>query len=532
MKLKSLLVALSELEIDKKSFSKTNFNINFITDDSRSVKKDSLFVACKGLNYDGHKFISEAIDKGARVVVGEKNKSVLNLKKSVIYIRVNNSRRALGLLASAFYGNPSGNLKVIGVTGTDGKTTTASLIHHILSQSGKRVGLVTTVSAKIGNKEIDTGFHVTSPDPVTLNMILRDMVRAKCEYAVIEVTSHGLEQGRVSGVDFDAAVMTNLTHEHLDYHKTFEDYRDAKAKLIKSVKKITVLNKDDESYEFFKSLTPLGTQVLSYSIKSKVASVYSQNIKDIEEGTSFEVVDGVQSYSLETNLMGEYNISNILAALTCCRYYVIEPDVIKKALKTFKAPKGRLEKIENNKGLEIYIDFAHTPNSLENVLKLLRRKADSKQKKGKLIAVFGCAGERDIDKRSMMGEISAKYADISIFTAEDPRSEKVESIIDQIIKGAKKFGVKKLKGISEVAEWTPRMVDSMKKHLYESIPERGEAIALAIQKLAKKGDTVVIFGKGHEQSMAYDKIEHPWSDQEAVRIALKGGVKEIKRPNL
>ena len=229
MKLKSLLVALSELEIDKKSFSKTNFNINFITDDSRSVKKDSLFVACKGLNYDGHKFISEAIDKGARVVVGEKNKSELKLSKGIPYIKVNNSMRALGFLASAFYGNPSGNLKVIGVTGTDGKTTTASLIHHILSQSGKRVGLVTTVSAKIGNKEIDTGFHVTSPDPVTLNIILRDMVRAKCEYAVVEVTSHGLDQERVAGVDFDTAVITNLTHEHLDYHKTFEDYRNAKA---------------------------------------------------------------------------------------------------------------------------------------------------------------------------------------------------------------------------------------------------------------------------------------------------------------
>lgn len=471
-----------------------------ITDDSRKVKKGYLFVAMKGLTVDGHEFIPQAIKNGAKIVVGERD---LNLE-SVSYIKVPDSRKAFGLLASSWYDSPSKKLKVVGVTGTDGKTTTSNLVYSILKMSGRKVGLVSTINAKIGNKEYDTGFHVTNPEPLLLQKLLSQMVEKGCEYAVLEVTSHGLDQERVAGVKFDIGVLTNITHEHLDYHKTFEAYREAKAKLFKDVR-FAVLNKDDESFEYLTKRTK--GQVVSYSIE-KEAEFRAEGIRESEKGTQFTLVNKKKEYLVKTKLLGKYNVYNILAAVATALVSKVGMEDIQKAIESFEPLIGRLEEIKNNKGIKIYVDFAHTPNALREVLMLL-----SARKKGRLIPVFGCAGERDRQKRKMMGEISGRLADISVFTAEDPRSEDVNKIIDEMAEGARKSGAK----------------EGMGEKYFVRVSERGEAIARAIQKLAKRGDIVVVCGKGHEKSMAYNGTEYPWSDQEAVEMALRGEVKVIKR---
>lgn len=475
MKLKELLVALTDFQV----FGEEDTEIKGIFDDSREVKKGGLFVAITGLTVDGHDYIPSAISKGARVVVGEKNPKKDWLKK-ITYVKAPSTRAAMGLIASNWYKNPSFKLKVIGVTGTDGKTTTSTLIWWILKTARKRVGLVTSVSAKIGLKEYDTGFHVTSPDPIPLQSFLAKMKRARCEYAVLEVTSHGLDQERVAGVKFDVGVLTNITHEHLDYHKTYENYLSTKAKLFKNVRR-AILNREDESFERIKVLISNRVGILAYDLKT---------------------LDGTIREAVYEKFAQEYNRLNATAAILVAYEFGVMDKEIVAALKSFPGVPGRMEEVKNSKGFRIIVDFAHTPNALENVLVALRKELKTN---ARLIAVFGCAGERDVRKRSLMGEISTRLADTSVFTAEDPRSEKVGEIIKQMLSQTRK-GSKVYK-----------------------IPERGEAISFAIQKLAKKGDIVVICGKGHEKSMAYDGVEYPWSDQVAVKVALKGGVEKIKR---
>lgn len=404
-----------------------------ITADSREVKKNFIFVAIKGGSIDGHRFIDSAIENGAEVVVGEEDLKI----KSAEYIKVKDSREALGTLASAWFGNSAGKLKVIGVTGTKGKTTTCFIIYHILTKLGKKVGLVTSITAKIGNKEVDTGFHVTSPDVISLHKFLKEMSDAGCEYAVIEVSSHGIDQKRIAGVKFDIGVLTNIAPEHLDYHRTFEEYKRVKMSFISSAK--------------FKALSPTDTDL------------------DI--------------------LPGKFNNLNIEAALKAVEFLGIDRNSAIQTLGSFELPEGRLEEIKNSKGFKIFVDFAHTPESLEAALKHLRT-----QTSGKLIAVFGSAGERDPYKRPKMGEVAGKFADEVILTAEDPRSERVEDIIVQIKSGIKSKNAK----------------------IY-SEPDRKKAIKLALD-IAKNGDLVGIFGKGHEKSMNLDGIhETPWSDQKIVR---------------
>lgn len=368
------------------------------------------------------------------------------------------------------YNFPATKLKVIGVTGTKGKTTTCFLIYHMLSKLGKKVGLITSISAKIGSKVYDTGFHVTNPDSLTLNKFLVDMVNVGCDYAVLEVSSHGIDQNRIAGIKFDVGVLTNIAPEHLDYHKTFENYKNTKMSFINSA-------------------------------KNKVISPKITRLK---------------------LLNGDFNNLNLEAALMAVQKLGIKREDALKTIKSFRLPEGRLMKVKNNLGLSIYIDFAHTPDSLQAVLSYLR-----KNTKGNLIVVFGCAGERDPSKRTKMGEIAARLANFSIFTAEDPRSEDVDLIISTIAAGATK--------VLTAKELSPSVYkrndfNNTKKHLFFRVSERGEAISFAIRKLASRGDTVVLCGKGHETSMAYGGIEYPWSDKKAVELVLKGKVLEIKRP--
>lgn len=385
---------------------------------------------------------------------------------------------------------------MIGVTGTDGKTTTCNLIYSILEAAGERAGLVTSINAVIGGEAYDTGFHVTSPDPFDLQRFLGQMVAAGCEYVVLEVTSHALDQHRVSGIKFKVAVVTNVTHEHLDYHGTLKNYLEAKAKLFKGVE-VAVLNRDDESYGCIK-------------LKSK-----NQNTKFVTYGIKNEADFTPQTFKFETPLPGEYNRYNCLAAIAATSALSISRERIREAISSFKGIKGRFEEIDEGQDFKVIIDFAHTPNALEQVLKLGSK---LKAQRAKLIVVFGCAGLRDYRKRPLMGEIAAKFADIIVLTAEDSRTEDAKEIIEQIAVGCVRAGAEER---SKIKGQKSKVKDNRggKAYFFRE-PDRRKAIDLAV-RLARQGDWVLITGKGHEKSMCFGTREYPWSDQEAARKTLR-----------
>lgn len=391
--------------------------------------------------------------------------------------RLKNSKHLAGaIVATLVYRHPARNLKIIGVTGTDGKTTTVHLIYSILKEAGKKSAFVSSIEAKIGEREIDTGFHVTTPNPWFLQKLLRQMVNKKVEYLVLEATSHGLDQHRLFGCNFQIGVITNITHEHLDYHQNFEKYLAAKAKLFQGVK-IAILNRDEKHFNYLKRRAKKA-KIVSYGIKKKAYFT-------------------LENFKFKTKLPGEYNLYNCLAAIATTKALGIEDEIIRKAMADFSGLPGRLEKIDKGQDFSVFVDFAHTPNGLENVLQSLQE-----EKRGRLICVFGCAGERDKEKRPMMGEIASRLADLVVLTAEDPRTKDVNDIIEQIVVGCKKAG-------------------GVEKKTYFRVPDRREAITFAIKKLAKKGDIIVICGKGHEKSMCFGKTEYPWSDQKEAKLALK-----------
>ncbi len=374
-------------------------------------------------------------------------------------------------LANILYGFPTRKMIVIGITGTDGKTTTTNMIYQILNSASKKASMISTINAEIGGKSYDTGFHVTSPDPFMIQNFAKKAVDSGDKYLVLEVTSHGLDQFRFWGIKFDTGVITNITHEHLDYHKTFENYKNTKLKLIKNTK-FAIVN---QSIEGARSLG----KVITFGLK--IGDFTQRQIK------------------LKLKIPGDYNIENGLAAMAAVTSLGIDLNIARKSLENFKGLKGRMEEIKNKKGIKIYIDFAHTPNGLENALTTLRSRTLGR----KLIAVFGAASQRDILKRPIMGEISGRLADITILTAEDPRFEDSNKIIEEIAAGV--YSKDK----------------SLGKNLYKE-PDRQKAINLSIS-LARKGDIIGIFGKGHELSMNLDgKKEIPWSDFEAVKEALDG----------
>ncbi len=378
---------------------------------------------------------------------------------------------AKAILANFWYRFPSKDMTVVGVTGTDGKTTTASLIFHILREDKKKAALISTVSAIIDDQEYDTGFHVSTPDALDLQSYIKKAKDAGVTHLVIEVTSHALDQNRVYGIPFAIGLLTNISREHLDYHKTMEDYMRTKAKLLSNAQ-VAILNKDDYSFSFISSL-----------LKDHPIKTYGLNTDaDINPRT----------YPLQINLLGTFNKYNTLAAAAVADCLGISKSVVQRAINNFSLPQGRCEVVYDKK-FNVIIDFAHTPNGIKNILEAISQE----KRKGRIIHVFGSAGERDKGKRSEMGEISSRFADIIILTAEDPRKERVEDIINDIRQG----------------------ITINKEQLY-IIPNRQEAITTAIS-IAQKGDFVVITGKGHEKSMNFGKGEIPWSDHEAVNNALR-----------
>ena len=398
--------------------------------------------------------------------------------------------RAFG--ASHFYGRPVRKLKIIGITGTDGKTTTTNLIYHLLKTAGLKVGMISTVNAVIGNKTLDTGFHVTTPDPRDIQKYLSQMVATGTEYAVLEVTSHALDQNRVWGIPFMIGVLTNITREHLDYHKTYSNYLKAKSKLFKSVL-YSILNKDDQSFQEVRKLA--SGKVLSYSL-NKESDIEAKDIEYGPQGSEFTYVYQDKSNKVETELIGDFNISNILAAISVCKVLNVSDDLIVQGLKTFRSVPGRMERVSNRGGFEVIIDFAHTPNAVEKALQTMR-----KISKGKVYVVFGAASERDTGKRPLMGKIAAKLADYVILTNEDPRWEDPNKILTDIAKGVVMGG-----GTLNKTFWM--------------IEDRAQAIKFAISK-AKAKDLVLILGKGHEKSMSIQGKELEWNDKDAVLKALK-----------
>lgn len=475
-----------------------------ISEDSRSIERGGLFVARRGLKVDSHAFIEAAIANGAVAVLGERPPQAAHC--SVPYAQVADAQQAIGYLAAAYYGFPSHALTVIGVTGTDGKTTTTSLIYNMLKCAGVPVGMISTVSAVIGDEELPTGLHVTTPTAPEVQGYLRRMVEAGLTHCVLEATSHGLAQGRVNGVAFDVAVLTNVTHEHLDFHGSFENYRAAKGLLFSrlaesyakaGVPKCAVINLDDPNAGYFLGLSESVKQI-AYSTRG-YGQVNLLSWRAEPSGIQATLLDSAEGVSLtfRTPLIGLYNLQNILAATAAALALGVPPEAIRRGIETLPPIPGRMERIDEGQDFIAIVDFAHTPNALENALRAVRSLTD-----GRVIAVFGSAGLRDVEKRRLMAEVGAQLADICVLTAEDPRTESLDAILEMMAEGARRMG-------------------GVEGETFFRVPDRGAALAFACQ-LARRGDVVIACGKGHEQSMCFGEIEYPWDDREALRAALRG----------
>lgn len=467
--------------------------------DSRRVQAGGLFLAVPGEHTDGRRFIADAAQRGAVAALGPHYEGE---PLPLPYIEVTDMRVALADLACAFYGQPAQQLCTIGVTGTDGKTTTSNLISTILDGAGKRNGLLTTANFKMNGQEWDNLTRQSTQEALDIQQFLRRLLDEDATHAVIESTSHGLELQRVRGCAFDIGVATNITHEHLDFHKTLENYRRAKARLFEmldpardkglGVTPRAILNLDDSSYEV---LAPYcRVPILSYGIDTP-AMVRAVNLYLGADQTRFLALLPDGEIEIVTHLVGRFNVSNCLAAIATAYSLGIAPSQIAEALATIHGVNGRMERIDEGQPFTVIVDYAHTPDSLEKVLHILRPLTT-----GKLMAVFGSAGERDLQKRPIMGRVAAQHADFFVITDEDPREENRFTILQDIAEGARTFG--KREGQD-----------------FLCIADRREAIATAFER-AGTGDTVLLAGKGHEQNMIVGTTKLPWDDRRVARELL------------
>ena len=494
--------------------------VSQIVGDNRHVTPGSVFVAVQGLRVDGHRFIPAAIAAGAVAVVGTRSLDELTtqgieIPSSVAYVMAEDGREALAKLNAARQGFPSRQMTVIGVTGTDGKTTTCTLIESILTAAKNGdTGVITTIGARIGGVEQDTGFHVTTPEAPDVQRYLAQMRDAGCRYAIVESTSFGLDQKRVAAVDYDVAAITNITHEHLDIHGTFEAYQAAKALLFRAlyrsdpkpgVPRVAVLNADDEgSYTLLQKVLAEETAnkpetaltILHYSTQQTHVDVYADRITYAPDVTRFELHWWGGVIQMETHLIGEFNVANILCAAAATLALGIAPSAVQAGIAALPGVLGRMQRMNSGQEFLAVVDFAHSPVSLERALHTLRPLVGDG---GRLIAIFGSAGLRDKAKRRLMGRVSGRLADYTIITAEDPRTEDLNAINAEIAAGVEEFA-------------TP--------DTYRIVPDRTEAIQQGID-MARPGDVVASFGKGHERSMCFGEIETPWSDQDAMLKALQ-----------
>jgi len=489
MKLNELL---SQLKVNKFK-GDPHLDIEGLAYDSRRVRDNFLFVAISGFKDDGHRFIPQAVQKGAKAIVVERD--LKDFPEKVAFIKVPSSRSALAKISNCFYGFPSQKIKLIGITGTNGKTTTTYLIESILKKAGFKVGRISTIDYSLGDK-IYTSSR-TTPESLDLQRMLREMVNGGCEYGVIEVSSHSLVLQRLEGVEFDWAVFTNLSLEHLDFHKTLDDYIEAKFSLFKNLSKyskkgtlkLAVINIDDLVGRYIMNNIPCG--MITYGIEKK-ADIMGEAIKITPQGTSFLLTKGQEKIRINLSLLGVHNVYNALAAASVGSGEGIGPHLIKEGLEEVSIVPGRLEFIENNQGLNIFVDYAHTPDGLKKVLQTLR-----KITKGRLIVVFGCGGDRDKEKRPLMGEVAIGEADYSIITSDNPRSEDPQKIIEEIEEGVKRKGGKEKKD-------------------YLKLKDRKEAIKRALQMLESK-DVLLVAGKGHERVQIFKDRVIEFNDKEVIQ---------------
>lgn len=495
MRLQELISELSDVCITGDG----GVGITGLAYDSRRVQPGDLFVAVRGFHVDGHTFIPDAMRRGAAAIVAEAPPAP-NVR--VPWVQVPNSRAALARLAVAFYGHPARRLRVIGVTGTDGKTTTTTMISAVLEAAGHRTGHMTTVSFKVGERVWDNDTRQSTPEAPEVQALLADMVAAGCDYAVIESTSHGLALHRLDGCEYDVAVLTNVTHEHLDFHGTVEAYRLAKARLFemlgesvdKGIHKVAVVNLDDPHADLFIARAP--DQVITYAIHHPSAMVRARDVVASPSGLAFTADTPWGSAELALPLVGDFNVSNALAALAVGLSQSVPLARCRDALAGFRGVRGRMEVVDCGQPFTVIVDYAHTPEAFDKVMGIVRPLT-----KGRLIAVFGSAGERDRQKRPLQGEIAGHYCDFLVLTDEDPRLEDRWAILDEIAAGVERAGKREGDG-------------------YVKIADRAEAILTALRQ-ANPGDTVLLLGKGHEGSIIYATEKRPWDERAAAVAALR-----------
>lgn len=470
--------------------SLADFTVQGIACNSKAVKDDFIFVAIKGTHLDGDKFINEAVRKGARLIVSQDLPGKL-MPKGLSWVTVEDSRKSLADLAAEFYGNPSRKIKVIGITGTNGKTTVTYLIEALLKEKRKKPAVIGTINYRFKNRVIPA--QNTTPPPIELQSLLARVYKEGIDYVIMEVSSHALEQDRVSNIDFAYAIFTNLTQDHLDYHHNMENYFQAKAKLFKNLKprSMSIINSDDRYAKRIKALTH--SEVSTYGL-DKACDIFAYDIRIDINGMRFILSTAKGKIDIETVLIGIHNVYNILAAVSFAISEGIELNLIKEVIKKFKAPPGRLERIDGFFDYTVFVDYAHSPDALKKVILCLREIC-----KKRIIVTFGCGGNRDREKRPKMGEIATELADFVVITSDNPRNEEPRDIIKDILKG-------------------------IKKNNYMVIPNRKKAIFASL-RLAKKRDIVLIAGKGHERYQIIKDKVMPFDDREVVRQYLKHKIK-------
>ncbi len=486
MKVETLIKEIEHVSIN----GRNDRDVMGVTCDSRRVKNGYVFVAVPGHKTDGKFFVNDAIDRGAVAIVSENDE---RLKNDICHIRVSNARRALARMACVFNGMPSNKLQMIGITGTNGKTTVSYMTRDILDADGRVPGLIGTVECRIGTRVIPSS--QTTPDASDLQLLLVQMVNAGCRSAVMEVSSHALDQGRVEGVEFDVAVFTNLTRDHLDYHKTAESYFAAKSLLFRNLgtggkKSVAVINMDDPQGGRLAELSAGHAEVFKYGLNTG-ADVRAENVELSPAGSNFYLHSPWGDARIKMEILGRFNVSNALAAIAICGSLGVKLDLIVESLSKFTVVPGRLEEIKARKGFQVFVDYAHTDDALQRVLETLREITVNR-----LIVIFGCGGNRDSTKRPIMGRVAGKMADYVVVTSDNPRKENPAAIIDQICSGF-----------------------DQSAH-FEVMEDRAQAIRRGLA-MAEKGDIVLIAGKGHEMSQELANTIIPFDDRQVARSILK-----------
>lgn len=475
MRLYKLIEGLADINIPDREISS-------VTDNTKKVRKDCIFVCVKGGSFDGHDAAAEMLEKGAAVIVAEKDLGLGN--KQII---TDNSRKFYGELCAAWFDHPEKKLKIIGVTGTNGKTTITNVIKNIFMKNGVKTGLIGTICNEIGDETVHT--YNTTPMAFDYMCLLDKMVKAGCKYAVMEVSSFGLVQHRIGPTHFDMGIFTNLTQDHLDYHKTMENYYQAK-KMMFDECDYALINTDDEYGR--RIFSEISCKKERYGISSE-ADYYADAIKIKSDGTSFWYCYNGKSQLVNMKMTGMFNVSNVTAAISVCLKAGLPIEDILKAVSEYNGVKGRCEIIPTGRDFTVICDYAHTPDAVENILKSVREYTE-----GRLICLFGCGGNRDAKKRPLMAKVAAKFADRLIITSDNPRDEIPEAIIDDILAGLKD---------SEIP--------------FDVVVDRTKAIHHSL-KIAEKGDIIVLAGKGHEDYQVLLGNEHiHFDEREIVSEGLK-----------